>query len=210
MELSGILGLGSGRGCEGFIVRAQTSWRRPRDSSASCRITSITWVASMAREHAHSVAVAPADHAIAVVLDLMRPSRAVRHDACERWQGGCYEAGRVQAAIVVRYSRSALLRRRTGRRRICSSPEYESQTEVLKCCPHWSARPPAPTERMTHRAYPVYGACDPSNVAIPALLNAISRQLLCDVGLDRLRRRHVGIGVRTVALLQLRQATTVE
>ena len=44
----------------------------------------------------------------------------------------------------------------------------------------------------------------------PALFDAVARQLLRDVGLDHLRRRHVGISGCTVALLQLRQAAAVE
>jgi hypothetical protein len=44
----------------------------------------------------------------------------------------------------------------------------------------------------------------------PALFDAVACQPLRDVGLDRLRRRHVGISGWAVALLQLRQAAAVE
>src|ERR1700674_1918610 len=42
------------------------------------------------------------------------------------------------------------------------------------------------------------------------LFDAVARELLGDVGLDCLRRRHVGISGCMVALLQLHQAAAVE
>ena len=50
----------------------------------------------VAREDPHAVAIPPTDHAVPIVLDLMRPLLAFGHDVRERRKHGGDEAGRMK------------------------------------------------------------------------------------------------------------------